>query len=216
MVQRFTLTLDIDRASVTAFRAGGARLAVAKPAGTLPPNVVWLTCDPAPRTTIVWDEVYGVYAALVPPRTGAPIRVFDARYPAADRALHPFLGDRFAVPAASERIPPGHYDIENRAPFTATFGLLQAATVNRARVRSPVNVSTVAPSSRADFVAVTTLYVWLGPLLETGSAAAHIPAQAALVPFTPEDSIRTYRYDLAGSRFTPASRAYACERKRHD
>jgi hypothetical protein len=214
--QRFILSLDIDRSSVSAFRAAGARLAVAKPAGTLPPNVVWLTCEPLPRITIAWDEVYGVYAALVPPRTGAPIRILEARYPAADRALHPFSGDRFAAPVASERIPLGHYDIDNRAPFTVTFGLLQTATVNRTRVRSPVNVSTVAPSSGADFVAVTTLYVWLGAPLETGSAAAQIPAYAALVSFTPDDPIKTYRYDAASSRFTPVPRADGRERKCQD
>jgi hypothetical protein len=209
MAQRFTLTLEIDRASVVAFRAAGARLALAKPAGTLPPNVVWLACDPAPRTTIVWDEVYGVYAAVVPPEPGAPIRILDARYPADDRALHPFSGDRFAAPVACERIPLSHYDVGNRAPFAATFGLLQAATVNDTRVRAPVNASTVAPRSGADFVAVTALYVWLGPPLETGSATAHVPAHASLVRFTPDDPIKSYRYDIAGSRFTPVPRADA-------
>ncbi|MEA2666468.1 MAG: hypothetical protein QOI11_3412 [Candidatus Eremiobacteraeota bacterium] len=202
MAQRFTLTLDIDDASLTALCATGAQLIVAKPAGTLPPNVVWLTCDPGRRTTIAWDEVYGLYAALVPSHVGAPIRILDARYPTTDRTLHPFLSDRcFATPIASERIPPGHYDVDNRAPFAATFGLLQAATMNGIRVRSPVNAATLVPGSAADFVAVTTLYVWVGPPVARGSAAAGLPARAVLVPFTPSDPARRLRYDSASAGF---------------
>jgi hypothetical protein len=215
MAQRFTLTLDIDGASLSALRAAGARLAVAKPAGTFPPNVVWLTCDPAPRTIIAWDEIYGIYGALVPSQAGAPIRILDARYPTADRTLHPFLSDRcFAAPVASERIPSGHYDVDNRAPFAATFGLLQAATVNGASVRSPVNAATLVPGSGADFVSVAALYVWVGPQLATGSATASLPARAALVAFTPDQTTKQLRYDPALAGFAPVVAASTHEKGR--
>lgn len=203
MAQRFTLTLDLGDTSLAALLAAGARLAIAKPAGVFAPNVVWLACDPVPRTTIIWDEVYGVYGAMVPSHDGARIRILDARYPAADRALHPFAGGGFGTPVSSERIPPNHYGVDNHTRCRAMFGLLQAASVNGIAVRSPVNAATLRANSGADFVAVTKLYVWAGPPVETGSVTARIPPSATLVTFTPDGPAKAYRYELASSSFAP-------------
>jgi hypothetical protein len=203
MAQRFTLTLDLGDTSLAALLATGARLAVAKPAGVLAPNVIWLACDPVPRTTITWDEVYGVYSAMVPSHDGARIRILDARYPAADQTLHPFTGGSFGTPVSSERIPSNHYGVDNHTRCRAMFGLLQAASINGIVVRSPVNAATLRASSGADFVAVTKLYVWAGPPVETGSIVARIPPSATLVTFTPDEPTKAYRYGPASSGFVP-------------
>ncbi len=212
MAQRFRLILDFDDASIAALKSEGMRLAIAKPAGVLPPNVVWLACDPAPRTTIVWGETYGVFGADVPPRESSPISIRCARYPAAQRALHPFRGDRFGPPVALEAIPAGHYDVANQASLTAVFGLLQSAVVNGTRVRSPVNVATLTPGSRADFVAVTRLYLWVGPVAETGSTLAQLPAGAAPIDFSFEDSAKRFRFAAADASFRDDSADQAQER----
>jgi hypothetical protein len=202
MPQRFTLTLDIDAPSLSDLSSSGAQLAIAKPAGVLPPNVIWLTCELARCITITWDEIYGVYGALVPSHTGALIRILDTRYPITDRTVHPFLSNCcFAPPIVSVRIPSGHYDVDNRTPFTATFGLLQAATIDGANVRSPINAATLVPGSRADFVSVTALHVWVGQPVAAGSTTAGLPPNASFVAFTLHDPDKKLRYDPLTARF---------------
>lgn len=204
MAKTHRLVLEMAEADVRSSADRGRRIAIAKPSGSAPPNVVWLALEPALSRTILWARTCGVFAASVPGRAGAEIAVVASVHPAVDRALYVFSGDAFEKPAYEPRIPGEHYDVHNASPSRTAFGLLQSAVVDGVPVLSPVNAVVVQPRFTADFIAVDDLYVWLGDGVVGGTAMAHVPAGAEKIAFSPGDHVRRYHYDSVAAAFQPA------------
>ncbi len=200
MPQTYTLVMEVDDAGLRRLGEDDAWLAVGKSAGNGPPNVVWLAWAPSGSDTIAWGDAYGVFAAHVP-GAGAPLNVLAAIHPAAERALYPFVGERFAAPGAGGRIPRRHYNVRNDAPFAAAFGLLQAATLNGAAVAAPVNAVVLPPGFTADFSAMTKLHVWVQRSPVPSGILARAPVAAAVIELDPGDAVQCYRYDVAAGAF---------------
>jgi hypothetical protein len=203
MTQTYTLDLDIDDLSLVTMQRIGARIVIAKPAGNARPNVVWLALDPAAITTIAWEERYGVYAATHPSGNGAPIILVASVYPADDRTMYPFTGSALGPPVAAPHLPRGHYDVRNDATVPATFGLLQAATVDGRTYRGPLNATALAPGNRADFTSAPTLYVWTQSRVIGGSIAPELPRNATIITVDPSCATQRYRFVPATASFAP-------------
>lgn len=202
MTQVYALVIEIDDASLGVLSAAGAQLVVAKPAGNAAPSVAWLAWQPQPRNRLVFSETYGIYAAEIPARTGAPIEIRASVYPAADRTIYRFDGESFATEAVP-RLPARHYDVHNAAPFAAAAGLLQEATINGRAARGPLTAAILAPDVTADFTAVSKLYLWTRPHVNGGSIAPDVPNDAKIIVFDPDHSERSYRFDRTTGTFEP-------------
>jgi hypothetical protein len=207
-VPQYTLVVELDAAGLADSSEDGLRLVVAKPSGSNRPNVAWLARDPGERTTISWDDTYGLYAAVVPERDGLPLRVVASVYPAPDGAIHPFVGTAFGEPVADGRIPRGHYDVRNDDECAVTFGLLQTVTIDGQRsIPTPLNAVVVPPGFTADFTAVTTVYVWAEAGVDGSSVVSQVPPDATEVTFDAAHGARRCRYDHRTGTFTVIERA---------
>ena len=201
MAKVYTLVIEVDDASAGVLARAGACIIVAKPAANSPPNVAWLALNPTVRSVISWDETFGVYASQSPIRAGATIDVVSAVFPAEDGKVHAFENGGFRLPAAAARIPRGHYDVMNEAPYPATFGLLQDASVDGRQVRSPLNAVVLPPTFTADFSDTAKVYVWSQTAIPAGTIVAEVPAEATVVTFALGEAVKRCRYDADGRRF---------------
>jgi hypothetical protein len=204
IVPQYTLVIELGAAGLRHSAERRLRVVVAKPSGASKPNVAWLAREPAERTTISWDDTYGLYAAVVPERDGLPLSVVAAVYPALDGAIHPFVGTAFGDPVSEGRIPRGHYDVRNDEDELAmTFGLLQTATVDGQRSTPvPLNAVNVPAGFTADFTAVTRVYVWAEADVGGGTVVSQMPPDATEVAFDAAHGARRCRYDVESGTFT--------------
>jgi hypothetical protein len=201
MAVKHTLVLDFDAVDVHAMNERGVHIAIAKPAGIVAPNVVWLAIRPSLSSTITWDDTYGIFAADVPNRAGARIDIRAFVHPAIAQTLYPFLGAAFGDPVVARDVPRGHYDVRNASSFRAAFGLLQAADVDGALTLAPVNAAVVPARMRANFSAVEDVFVWLQADVSGGTAIAGIPPEAIRIRFAPNDTVKLFRYETAAAAF---------------
>lgn len=204
MSKTYTLVLDVDDASLKTFKDSQSRIILAKPAGNAAPNVVWLSLQPSLRRMIAWDERYGIYSAQLPSRNGAKIEASNRLAHAEDGMLYSFRGGAFDQPIQSLRIPRGHYDVSNDAPFSAVFGLEQTARVNGRAICSPVNATILHSGMRADFAPVPRIYIWIEAELDSGSIFPDVPSDATVIVFDPADATKSYRYATESSVFVPS------------
>ena len=202
MTTVYALVIEIDQAGLDALALAQAQLVVAKPAGNAVPNVAWLAWHPQRRNRVVFSETYGVYAAEIPARTGAPIEVRASIYPAADRTVYRFDGTSFETEPMAH-LPARHYDVHNAAPIAAAAGLLQEATINGRTIRGPLTAAVLAPDVTADFTAAPKLYVWTRPHVSGGSIAPEVPHDAKVIVFDPDHTERAYRFDTDSGAFEP-------------
>jgi hypothetical protein len=203
MGQTCTLLLHIDAEGVAELAATGSRVVVAKPAGSAPPNVAWLAIEPRTRISIAWEELYGVFASNTAVRSDSTIAVASRVHPATERRIYTYDGLRFADARTEARIPPGHYDVWNAGPAAATFGLLQAASVDGTVLQSPLNAVVLPADFTADFTPDTRVYVWTQRGAETGAIIGEVPRHAAVLAFGGQHRSRSYRYDGSGAVFVP-------------
>jgi len=204
MGQRSRLSLEIDAEGLAALTAAGSRIVLAKPTGKGSPNLAWLTFEPRALRTVVWEDLYGVFASRAGVRVGATIDVATCVFPAAERQVYTFDGARFAEARPENRVPPGHYDVWNAGPSASTFGLMQSASIDDATLSTPLNAIVLPADFTADFTPDERVYVWAQPGVKTGAIIDTVPANAALAVFDLRNRIRAYRYDVEASAFTPA------------
>jgi|SRR5947209_7330797 len=205
MVMTYTLVLAIGAAGLRALTDACARLVIARTAGNVVPNVVWLACSPKAATTVQWAEEYGVFAAEAAMGNGNALRVIDSVHPAVDGRIYPFYGNAFGEPADAPRVPRRHYDVRNASPVTRSFGLLQDATVDGSQRRSPVNAVALPPGFTADFTMGAKLYLWTQAGDVAEGAAPEIPDNATLVALEPEHPAMAYRFDDETAAFVRAA-----------
>ena len=194
-----SLLIEVARSRMGLFTRRRLRLIVAKAASGALPNAAWLAWPPLLRNTISWSETYGVYAAPAPNDAGQLIVPVATRYPAAERAIHPYLAAGFAAPVPDNGVPQRHYDVRNDSAFTAAFGLVQAASVNGLEVLAAVNLIVLPPCAAADFTSQTDLYVWAAPDVSSGTTAAVAPEHAIRIPLSSSGQRAKYYY---GDLFT--------------
>lgn len=194
MTKIHTVTLDIDPTALRLLARDEMRVALAKsPLGT-PPSVVWLAWDPLARNTISWTEAYAVFGAHVPDQSDGRIQLIGPPKWVRQKTIHVFTGMAFIGASRLRRIPWRHYEVCNQASFGAAFGLMQTATVNGARVSSPVNYAVLPPGFAADFAASDTLHFWLAHRASSGSVIAQSsPTVSFALPRLGETA--RYRYE---------------------
>jgi hypothetical protein len=150
----YKLALEIDDEDLVILKAAQQNIIIAKPVGGGSPNVAWLTIDPFPNNTIVWTEVYGLYASHSSVQAGAQIYKLANVAVAHDANTYPFQATNTFGPASSvPPVPNGTFAINNRNdnqlyPFL-TFGLTQSATIGSTKVKNaPISAATVSMTSR--------------------------------------------------------------------
>lgn len=198
MKRPYRLVVEIDDDDRARLRAG-ARIIVAKSSGTADPSLVWLTCPPAARTVVEWEELYGVYASEIPARDDSVPAILDLVYPAQAGAVYPFTSSGFAAPREAA-IPAGHYDVRNESQTAYSFGLVQQAFVDGRPVIAPVHGVTLPPGFTADFTRRAQACVWLAFAPDGGAGTGVAPPAAAFLAFGAERSARC-RYDDATASF---------------
>jgi hypothetical protein len=197
-----TYTLELSIAEPALVRLGsGCAVLIAKATGGKAPNVAWLAIPAAARTTIRWEERYGVYASETPLRCGAEVDVRTLVYPARDRHVYAYAGGRFGVPVYEAGVPHGHFDVRNDEQATVTFGLLQRASVDSRPVLSPLSAVVLPADFRADFTAVPRLYVWAQPAAAAHGIVTEIPAVAEALEFDGASPAKSCRYDAETTAF---------------
>jgi len=212
MTDRHTLVLEIDPSSLRAMAQAGSRTIVAKHCGDRKLVVAWLAWEPSARDTVVWEESYGLFAAGTA-QDGVALRLLAVVDHAIDGALYPFSGSGFGRPQLRANIPPGHYEIQNDAPFALTFGLVQAAAINGRLRRSPMHAVGVGPGNPVDFAPMTTISVWTEGGVEIGSIV-RVPPYATTITFHAARRVERCLYDPDGRRFVPAVRRRSLESER--
>lgn len=206
MATSYQVVLEIADHDVEDLRHRGYAVAVAKPAGTALPNVVWFSAPAAARTVFAWQEsAYGLYASQTPPKTSTALRPDDEIYPALPRARYAFGPGGFGAPVGAPDIPRGRYELVNGTTGSITAGLVQRATVNGADVRSPLNAVVLPPGFTAEFVPATTLYVWLQRSAAPGTVIEPARDAVAVVLGARRRSV-SYRYDPDAARFVSLER----------
>lgn len=203
MAQTYSLVVEIDVESLRIMDAAALRIVVAKQSTTGSANVAWVAWPARRTTTVAWAETYGLYAASAALARDDRLRITATAFPAIDRAVYPFRNELFGLPVSDDGIPPRHFDVRNDSAFAATFGLLQAATVDGTPVRGPVNAAVAPPGFTADFTPLTTLRIWAGAVGDGGTVVA-VPPHASVVPYDTERRAMHVRYEAHGGRFVPA------------
>ncbi len=200
MADTYTLVIEIDAESHSILASAASRVVVTKQNATGTSTVAWLAWDPCPSTTIVWHETYGLYAASAALTGETALRVTAETHPAIDRAIYPFRGAGFDLPASDEGIPRRHYDVRNESNFAATFGLLQAATINGELIRGPINAAVVPPDFTADFTPPSTLRIWAQRAVNGGTVVT-VPQNACVVAYDSGRRTVHVQYDHRSRRF---------------
>jgi hypothetical protein len=203
MEQISSLTLSIAKPALARLEPD-VLIVIAKATGNSPPNIAWLAIPAKERTTIAWDERYGLYASQTPLRWGAEIEVRSSIYPAVDHHVYPYAADRFNDPLYGNRVPHGHYDVRNDDPAVMTFGLLQTAWIDARAVRCPLNAVVVPENFTADFAVVPRIYVWTQRAIAACSVLTEIPGTARAIEFDGANASKSYRYDVDGTAFVEA------------
>ena len=198
-----TLVVEIDDASLRTLSRAGHRVILARAVGNSRPTVAWLACEPRGRTTVVWDDAYGLYAAHYVLAEGEPLCAVDVVHPAVDGAIYPFDGRWFGAPLAAPNVPRGHFDVRNDAKVGEAFGLLQSATIDGVVLTSPLNAIVLPQGFTADFSAMSAVYVWTAAAAAAGTVVSNVPVDEATVRFDAGDSAKTCRYDGHSSTFRP-------------
>lgn len=201
MERVYTLVVSIPQAELAPLESAGCVVVVAKAAGSAAPNVAWLVASAKIRTTIAWEERYGLYASETPLRCGAVIDVACGVYPAVDRQIYPFAAGAFGASAYGARVPHGHYDVRNDDPTAMTFGLLQGAWIDSRAVRAPLNAVVVPADFTADFTAAPRIYVWMQRAVAAHSILPNVPATATTIHFDDVNRWKSCRYDGATTAF---------------
>jgi hypothetical protein len=206
MARCYEVVLEIDDDDVRDLRGRACAPAIAKPAGTAPPTVVWFSAPLASRTVFAWDEsAYGLYAAVTAPKPSAALDPDGQIYPALPRVRYTFEDGGFRVRAGTSapEIPNGRYELANGAPVAITAGLVQRATVNGVDVLAPLNAVVLPPGFTAEFAPATKLYVWLQRPAAPGTVIAPAPDHAVEIDLGAPSRTIAYRYDPDGARFVP-------------
>ncbi len=200
MRQRYRLLIEADETGLRKLTDARKSFVVAKRTGNAIPNVVWLAWHPSIRNVITWDDSYGLYASEIPTSHGSVPQILDFVYPASDGVAYRFAGTMFASPHDRHGIPRGHYDVDNSAPFTATFGLVQTALLNGSLICSRLNAVALPSGLTADFSPGTTLYVWTDGGLHSGAVISRIPNDATEIDFSRVRTARC-RYEASAGLF---------------
>jgi hypothetical protein len=207
MRQRYRLVIEAGEAALRNLTEAQRSIVVAKRTGNAIPDVVWLAWHPSIRNVITWDDSYGLYASEIPTSHGSVPQILDFVYPARDGAAYPFAGTMFASPHDRDGIPRGHYDVDNSAPFTATFGLVQTALLNGILICSRLNAVALPSGLTADFSPGTTLYVWTDGGLQSGAVISRIPDDATVIDFSRTRTARCC-YDTDTRSFVRVTTAF--------
>lgn len=166
---KYTLTLNIDPDDMKYIKPAGQRLTLAKPVGSGDPNVVWLSIDPFPSTTITWTEDYWIYASTAEIADGASIDKLSevAPGPALDSGFYPFTPAAIFGPLQKDpQIARGTYAANNYMPHAQypalTFGLSQSAMIGKTLAeRKPISAQSVLATQQIQMTPFTHVYVWL-------------------------------------------------------
>lgn len=166
---KYTLTLNIDPTDLNYVKAAGQRLTLAKPVGSGDPNVVWLSIDPFPSTTITWTEEYWIYASTAEISHGASIDKLSEVVPgpALDSGFYPFTPAATFGPLQKDTlIPRGTYAANNYMPNQQypilTFGLSQSAMIGKELAdRKPISAQSVLPNQQIQMTPFTHIFIWL-------------------------------------------------------
>jgi hypothetical protein len=201
MAESYSIAFEIDAPAIGAFSATGSRIVIARHGGDGRANVAWLAWTPSGSDTVSWGESYGLFAAGPALREGSGLRIAATLDAAQDRSVYPFSGGAFGAREQTPNVPLGHYDVRNESPGAMAFGLIQTATLNGAQRCSPLNAVVVAPQLSADFIALTSVSIWVQRDTESASIV-RVPATAAVISFSADRR--------AGCRYDPKSAAFVC------
>lgn len=203
----FTLNLEISSQDVNLLTIAQERIIVAKPVGSGPPNVAWLSILPFQGTTIVWEELFGLYASNAEIENGAAINQLDVSepFPATPQAFYTYAnGFSGPTPTPSE-LGLGDYGVINadsRFDFL-TFGLHQTATINGTRTTDfqPLNAAIALVPRQIVFTPFTPVYIWTQANLVSRTVITRITSQRTIGTFGAGVTELTFRY--SAGRFNP-------------
>lgn len=207
----YTLTLNIDPNDLNYIKAAGQRLTLAKPVGSGDPNVVWLSIDPFPSTTIEWTEEYWIYASTTEVSQGASISKLSevSPGPALDAGYYPFTSAAtFGVYQKTPAIPSGTYAANNEMPYnqypTLTFGLSQSAMVSKKLAeRKPISAQSVLSQQQIQMTPFTQVYVWLQSQFASETIITKIVGNSSVAKFGGGVFDITLKYDPDRGVFVP-------------
>ncbi len=216
----YMLTLVFNPSDLQTIYAAGEQVVIARRFSDSESNVAWLCFKPFETNVVGWEDQYGLYASqtsgmvTMSAKTGDDIPSGTYYNMTSSGFEGPFSGD--GAP------PPDSYRAFNQMTDYPVFGfgVIQAASVNGAKVEAgPATAVEVPMSQFATFTPVETLYVWLQSNVAAGDKVAVPPpgrnlaaAQVGSVS-SPSTEIRfgggvvslAYRYDAKTATFLPAS-----------
>lgn len=209
----YTLQLMIDPADLEILKAAQQNIIIAKPVGGGSPNVAWLTIDPFSENTIMWEEVYGLYASNTSVQAGARIYKVGTVPLADDGKTYPFKAtNTFGLPSALPPVPNGTFAINNLNdnplyPFL-TFGLTQSATVGPVPVKNaPISAAVVPMMQSVALTPLTSVWVWLESNLMSGTVITQVTSKRSIATFGDGITTITLKYSRSKGYFEPASQS---------
>lgn len=213
----YTLTLNIDPVDLNYIKAAGQRLTLAKPVGSGDPNVVWLSIDPFPSTTIEWVEDYWIYASTTEVTQGATISKLSevTPGPALDAGYYPFTpAATFGVYQKTPSIPSGTFGANNNMPYNQypalTFGLSQSALISKKPAeRKPISATSVLSQQQILMTPFTNIYVWLQSQFASETIITKITGKSTVAKFGGGVTDIALKYDPDRGMFVPEQTSLA-------
>jgi hypothetical protein len=211
-MQVYSIELLIDPEHLQAIKSAKQHIILAKSVSeTCTPNVVWQSFEPQADNVVTWSEEYGIYASSTKLVHGARIlKTSSTPYPVQDAAAYTFEADAtFHGPDHGPIAPGQHqYTIINNVPPSLypslAFGLVQSAIINDTLMCTrPLNAQAVPAQQRVTFTPFTSVYIWLQPVLASGTMITHIPHNVAMVSFPSPVNAQMLKYDAQQHRFIP-------------
>jgi len=211
----YSLTLNIDPKDLNIIKAAGQRLTLAKPVGSGDPNVVWLSIDPFPSTTVEWEEKYWIYASTTEVSQGASISKLSevSPGPALDAGYYPFTPSAtFGVFQPAPAIPSGTFASNNNMPYNQypmlTFGLSQSAMISKKPAeRKPISAQAVLSQQQIQMTPFTNIYVWLQSQFASETIITKITGNSTVAKFGGGVTDITLVYDPTRGIFVPSTDA---------
>ncbi len=210
----YSLTLRFSGSVLTNIKNAGQRVAVAKPVGTIGPNVIWLDIDPFPSTTIEWKENYWIYASTDEVVDGTKINkltevdpgpALDGGYYelAPTAVFGPYQKNSNILPVAA-----GTFAAVNKLPYESynylTMGLAQTALVNnKPEDRKPISAQTVLATQHAKMTPFINLYIWLQSEFTSQTVITEIAGNPTIAAFGGAITDIDLTYDPVHGLFAP-------------
>jgi hypothetical protein len=203
----------IDPKDLNIIKGAGQRLTLAKPVGSGDPNVVWLSIDPFPSTTVEWEEQYWIYASTSEVSQGITISKLSEvdPGPALDGGYYSFSPSATFGPfQQGGGIPLGTFASNNNMPYDSypvlTFGLSQSAMISKKLAeRKPISAQSVLATQQAQMTPFTTIYVWLQSQFASETIITKIVGNSTKAKFGGGTTEITLKYDPIKGIFVPTS-----------